>query len=60
MTRPPDRQLFLRVEDRRATPLRRMARSDDGAPGRRFDPQPLLAPDPVRRPGEVWGARILA
>ena len=47
--------LLLRVENLRATPLRRMARSDDGAPGRRFELQPFLAPDPVRRPGEVWG-----
>ena len=54
-TRLPDVSvLLLRVENLRATPLRRMARSDDGAPGRRFEPQPFLAPDPVRylrRPG---------
>ena len=50
-TRLPDVSvLLLRVENLRTTPLRRMARSDDGAPGRRFDHQQFLAPDPVSHP----------
>ena len=50
-TRLPDVSVpLLRVENLRPIPLLQVARSDDGASGWRFDPQPFLAPDPVRHP----------
>ena len=50
-----DTVLLARVEDLRGISLLQVVRSADGASGWRFDPEPLLAPDPVRHPEEVWG-----
>jgi len=47
--------LLARVEDLRGISQLQVARSDDGASGWRFDPEPLLAADPFRHPEEVWG-----
>lgn len=46
--------LLVRVEDRRGISTLHVARSSDGVGGWRFDPQPLLAPDPAH-PEELWG-----
>ncbi len=47
--------LLLRVEDRRGISHLQVARSSNGIDGWRFDPEPLLSPDPERHPEEVWG-----
>jgi predicted GH43/DUF377 family glycosyl hydrolase len=47
--------LLLRVEDLRGISHLEVARSRDGVSGWRFDPEPLLAPQPDRHPEEVWG-----
>ena len=52
---PNETVLLVRVEDMRGISLLHVARSDDGLSGWRFDPEPLLAPDAVRHPEEVWG-----
>ena len=47
--------LLVRVEDLRGISVLHVARSADGVTGWRFDPEPLLAPDPDRHPEEIWG-----
>ena len=47
--------LLLRVEDRRGISQIEVARSRDGVGDWRFDPTPLLSPDPDRHPEEIWG-----
>jgi predicted GH43/DUF377 family glycosyl hydrolase len=47
--------LLARVEDLRGISHLQVARSANGVSGWRFDPAPLLAPDPVHHPEEVWG-----
>ena len=47
--------LLLRVEDLRGISHLQVARSRDGATDWRFDPSPLLAPEPDRHPEEIWG-----
>ncbi len=50
-----DTILLLRVEDLRGISHLQVARSLDGTSGWRFDPSPLLAPQPDRHPEEIWG-----
>jgi predicted GH43/DUF377 family glycosyl hydrolase len=47
--------LLVRVEDLRGISSLHVARSADGVGGWRFDPQPLLQPDPEEHPEEIWG-----
>ncbi len=47
--------LLLRVEDRRGISHLQVARSENGIDGWRYDPEPLLSPEPERHPEEVWG-----
>jgi predicted GH43/DUF377 family glycosyl hydrolase len=47
--------LLMRVEDRRGISHLQVARSTDGVTDWRFDPVPLLSPDPERHPEEIWG-----
>ncbi|MEA2536078.1 MAG: beta,4-mannooligosaccharide/beta,4-mannosyl-N-acetylglucosamine phosphorylase [Chloroflexota bacterium] len=47
--------LLVRVEDRRGISLLHVARSADGVSDWRFDPTPLLTPDPEQHPEEIWG-----
>ena len=47
--------LLIRVEDLRGISHLEVARSTDGATDWRFDPSPLLVPDPDRHPEEIWG-----
>jgi predicted GH43/DUF377 family glycosyl hydrolase len=47
--------LLLRVEDRRGISRLEVARSADGVTGWRFEPTPLLSPEPDRHPAEIWG-----
>lgn len=47
--------LLLRVEDLRGISHLHVARSHDGVSGWRFDPEPLLRPDTLRHPEEIWG-----
>ncbi|MGZ8527961.1 MAG: glycoside hydrolase family 130 protein, partial [Candidatus Limnocylindrales bacterium] len=47
--------MLVRVEDRRGISLLHVARSPDGISDWRFDPSPLLTPDPERHPEEIWG-----
>ncbi len=47
--------LLLRVEDMRGISHLLVARSRDGASDWRFDPAPLIAPEPEEYPEEVWG-----
>jgi predicted GH43/DUF377 family glycosyl hydrolase len=47
--------LLLRVEDLRGISHLLPARSADGATDWRFDPTPLIAPQPERYPEEAWG-----
>lgn len=47
--------LLVRVEDLRGISHLLAARSTDGATGWRFDPSPLIVPEPERYPEEVWG-----
>jgi predicted GH43/DUF377 family glycosyl hydrolase len=47
--------LLMRVEDMRGISHLQVARSADGITDWRFDPQPLLAPQPDLNPEEVWG-----
>jgi len=51
----PDTVLLLRVEDLRGISHLLVARSVDGKTDWRFDPTPLLAPQPDRHPEEIWG-----
>lgn len=50
-----DTVLLLRVEDLRGISHLLPARSADGATDWRFDPEPLIAPNPERYPEEIWG-----
>jgi predicted GH43/DUF377 family glycosyl hydrolase len=47
--------LLVRVEDLRGISVLHVARSADGIGGWRFDPEPLLSPDPENHPEEIWG-----
>ncbi|HEY7942049.1 MAG TPA: hypothetical protein VID25_08890 [Candidatus Limnocylindrales bacterium] len=47
--------LLVRVEDRRGISHLHVARSLDGVTDWRFDPTPLLEPDPKTHPEEIWG-----
>ncbi len=47
--------LLVRVEDLRGISHLHVARSVDGVTDWRFDPAPLLAPEPDRHPEEIWG-----
>ena len=47
--------LLVRVEDLRGISRLHVVRSRDGVSDWRFDPTPLLAPDPERHPEEIWG-----
>jgi predicted GH43/DUF377 family glycosyl hydrolase len=47
--------LLLRIEDLRGISHLQVARSSNGIDDWRFDPEPLLSPDPDRHPEEVWG-----
>jgi beta-1,4-mannooligosaccharide/beta-1,4-mannosyl-N-acetylglucosamine phosphorylase len=47
--------LLVRVEDRRGISHLHVARSLDGVTDWRFDPTPLLEPDPETHPEEIWG-----
>ena len=47
--------LLARVEDLRGISHLHVARSVDGVTDWRFDPAPLLAPEPDRYPEEIWG-----
>jgi beta-1,4-mannooligosaccharide/beta-1,4-mannosyl-N-acetylglucosamine phosphorylase len=47
--------LLVRVEDRRGISQLHVARSRDGVTDWRFDPEPLLRPEPATHPEEVWG-----
>lgn len=47
--------LLLRVEDLRGISHLQVARSRDGVTGWRFEPEPLLRPEPDAHPEEVWG-----
>jgi predicted GH43/DUF377 family glycosyl hydrolase len=50
-----DTVLLLRIEDLRGISHLLVARSRDGVSGWRFDPAPLLTPDPDLHPEEIWG-----
>lgn len=50
-----DTVLLLRVEDMRGISQLQVARSRDGVLDWQFDPTPLLASEPDRRPEEIWG-----
>jgi predicted GH43/DUF377 family glycosyl hydrolase len=47
--------LLVRVEGLRGISHLHVARSVDGATAWRFDPAPLLVPEPDRYPEEIWG-----
>jgi predicted GH43/DUF377 family glycosyl hydrolase len=47
--------LLARVEDRRGISQLHVARSPDGIGDWRWDPTPLLQPDPDHHPEEIWG-----
>jgi beta-1,4-mannooligosaccharide/beta-1,4-mannosyl-N-acetylglucosamine phosphorylase len=47
--------LLVRVEDRRGISQLHVARSSDGIGDWKFDPSPLLIPDPKHHPEEIWG-----
>jgi predicted GH43/DUF377 family glycosyl hydrolase len=47
--------LLVRVEDLSGISHLRVARSSDGVGGWQFDTEPLISPDPVLHPEEVWG-----
>ena len=47
--------MLARVEDRRGISLLHVARSRDGVGDWRWDPEPLLRPDPDHHPEEIWG-----
>lgn len=47
--------LLIRVEDLRGISHLLVARSEDGASRWRFDPEPLLVPEPGAYPEEIWG-----
>jgi predicted GH43/DUF377 family glycosyl hydrolase len=47
--------LLLRVEDLRGISHLQVARSKNGVDAWRFDPEPLLSPDPEQHPEEFWG-----
>jgi predicted GH43/DUF377 family glycosyl hydrolase len=47
--------LLVRVEDLRGISNLHVARSADGVGSWRFDPEPLLTPDPDLHPEEIWG-----
>jgi beta-1,4-mannooligosaccharide/beta-1,4-mannosyl-N-acetylglucosamine phosphorylase len=47
--------LLIRVEDLRGISHLHVARSVDGVTDWRFDPAPLLVPEPDRYPEEIWG-----
>ncbi len=47
--------LLARVEDMRGISHLLAARSADGATGWRFDPTPLIQPEPDSHPEEIWG-----
>jgi predicted GH43/DUF377 family glycosyl hydrolase len=47
--------LLVRVEDLRGISHLHVARSVDGVTAWRFDPAPLLVPEPDRYPEEIWG-----
>ena len=47
--------LLVRVEDLRGISHLHVARSVDGVTDWRFDPAPLLVPEPDRYPEEIWG-----
>lgn len=47
--------LLLRVEDRSGVSHLQVARSSDGVTDWRFDPAPLLSPEPDRHAEEIWG-----
>jgi len=47
--------LLVRVEDLRGISHLHVARSTDGATNWRFDPAPLIRPEPETRPEEIWG-----
>jgi len=47
--------LLVRVEDLRGISHLQVARSKNGVDAWRFDPEPLLSPDPERHPEEFWG-----
>ena len=51
----PETILLVRVEDLRGISHLHVARSVDGVTDWRFDPAPLLAPEPDRHPEEIWG-----
>jgi predicted GH43/DUF377 family glycosyl hydrolase len=50
-----DTLLLIRVEDLRGISHLLAARSHDGATAWRFDPEPLIVPEPERHPEEIWG-----
>ncbi len=50
-----DTLLLLRVEDLRGISHLLAARSRDGVTGWRFDPAPLIKPEPDTHPEEIWG-----
>jgi beta-1,4-mannooligosaccharide/beta-1,4-mannosyl-N-acetylglucosamine phosphorylase len=47
--------LLTRVEDRRGISQLHVARSADGVTDWRFDPEPLVVPEPEGYPEEIWG-----
>jgi predicted GH43/DUF377 family glycosyl hydrolase len=47
--------LLARVEDLRGISHLQVARSADGATDWRFDPAPLISPEPDAHPEEIWG-----
>lgn len=47
--------LLVRVEDLRGISHLVAARSTDGASDWRFDPEPLIRPEPDTHPEEIWG-----
>lgn len=47
--------LLIRVEDLRGISHLLAARSSDGVTNWRFDPTPLIAPEPDTHPEEIWG-----
>ena len=47
--------LLIRVEDLRGISHLLVARSRDGVSDWRFDPAPLITPDPDLHPEEIWG-----
>lgn len=50
-----EKLLLIRVEDLRGISHLLAARSSDGVTNWRFDPTPLIAPEPDRHPEEIWG-----